>query len=64
MAKRYVYVPETPSRQWDELKAKVPKLLSGTFRGGELIAFEASEPLTDEELDIINLATKKKWRLL
>jgi len=56
------YVPRTASDIWDELKAKIPKLLSGIFHGQELLEFETTEDLTSTELAIIEKATGKIWK--
>jgi len=56
------YEPKSATDIWDELKARIPKLLKGTFHGQELLEFETTEDLTDTELAIIEAATKKKWK--
>jgi len=56
------YEPKSATDIWDELKARIPKLLSGVFYGQELVEFEATEDLTDAELGIIEAATGKKWK--
>jgi len=56
------YELKSATEIWDELKAKIPKLLSGVFYGQELIEFEATEDLTLTELAIIEEATGKKWK--
>jgi len=56
------YVQKDASELWDELKARIPKLKSGTFIGLELVEFETIEPLTDTELAEMEKFTGKKWR--
>jgi len=56
------YELKSATEIWDELKAKIPKLLSGVFYGQELIEFEATEDLTLTELAIIEEVTGKKWK--
>jgi len=56
------YVPRTATDVWDELKAKVPKLKTGSFRGSELIEFETTEDLTETELGVIEKVTGKKFK--
>jgi len=56
------YEVKSASDIWDELKAKIPKLISGTFIGDELISFTTTEDLTLTELVIIEEATRKKWK--
>jgi len=56
------YEVKSASDIWDELKAKIPKLISGAFIGNELISFTTTEDLTDTELATIEKATGKKWK--
>lgn len=50
-----------PKPNWDELKAKVPKLISGVYHEDQLTEFEASPELTEAELAVLQAMTGRRW---
>jgi len=55
-------VDEPAITTFDELKKAIPKLLSATFLGGELISIHTTEELTPAELAEIEKAFGVKLR--